>query len=580
MSESSSSTQVLPAPPPDAEHRLGSDFLRRPGLRDRLLLVAVVLACLLPFSGKAFRIDDPLFVWSAQQITQHPLNPYGFQANWYETLMPVSQITKNPPLGCYYGALIGLLAGWSERAWHLGFLLVTLAMVLGTYRLAKHFTRYPLIASLAALLTPGILVSASGVMCDVMMLAFWVWAAVFWIEGLEPGDPVSLATSAVLIAASALTKYFGAALIPLLVIYSLMRKRRLGAWAWYLAIPVVSLAGYQIWTHMLYGRGLLGDAAQYALVLRTGTHITLAATVLSGVAFVGGCALTGLTTAPALWPRRAIVIGVMACGLLGALVRFGFFQFDIPEAQTHWNLISIQFALFLAGGFSILALAICDLVEARDADSMFLGIWVAGTFVFACFVNWTINARSILPLIPAAAILLARQLERNERPQSKSRRPQVALALVLSGLVSVWVLAADTELANSARTAATDAVQFARQAPNIFFEGHWGFQYYMQLAGARALDRRSAVLRSGDVLVVPEDNANVFLAFPERSEFLRSDTVLFVPLRSGISIMSRSHAAGFYSASTDGPLPFVFGAATPGRYHLYWPLRTIRVLPR
>ncbi len=48
-----------------------------------ILLTALVLVCLTPFLGKAFHIDDPLFIWAGKQIAQHPGNPYGFTVNWY-----------------------------------------------------------------------------------------------------------------------------------------------------------------------------------------------------------------------------------------------------------------------------------------------------------------------------------------------------------------------------------------------------------------------------------------------------------------------------------------------------------------
>jgi len=42
--------------------------------------------------------------------------------------------------------------------------------------------------ALAAVLTPVFLVSSTNVMCDTMMLCFWVWAIVYWRRGLErPG---------------------------------------------------------------------------------------------------------------------------------------------------------------------------------------------------------------------------------------------------------------------------------------------------------------------------------------------------------------------------------------------------------
>src|SRR5438552_17518048 len=185
------------------------------------LLAALTVLCLLPFSGRAFHTDDTLFVWAAQNIAKYPFNPYGFQLIWESTRVRMSEVTQNPPLASYYMALAGSVAGWSERALHLAFLLPTLALVLGTYRLAQKFNRYPLFAAFATLLTPGLLVSACSVMCDPMMLALWLWAAILWIEGLEPQRPLFLLASALLIAACELTKYSGASLILLVFVYSI-----------------------------------------------------------------------------------------------------------------------------------------------------------------------------------------------------------------------------------------------------------------------------------------------------------------------------------------------------------------------
>ena len=39
-----------------------------------LIPAAVVILLLLPFIGKAVHIDDPLFIWTAQQIQKHPFD--------------------------------------------------------------------------------------------------------------------------------------------------------------------------------------------------------------------------------------------------------------------------------------------------------------------------------------------------------------------------------------------------------------------------------------------------------------------------------------------------------------------------
>jgi len=70
--------------------------------RSPLLLLAIATAlALLPFVNKAFTMDDPLFVWSARWIADHPLDPYGFALNWYGRTQPMREVMQNPPLTSY-----------------------------------------------------------------------------------------------------------------------------------------------------------------------------------------------------------------------------------------------------------------------------------------------------------------------------------------------------------------------------------------------------------------------------------------------------------------------------------------------
>lgn len=536
------------------------------GPRSLVLLTASTLLCLLPFSGKAFHIDDPLFLWSAQQITKQPLNPYGFQLNWYSVLMSMSDVTKNPPLACYYAAAIGAMAGWSERALHLGFLLPAVAMVLGTYRLAQHFTQSPLVAAAATLLTPGVLVSGCSVMCDIMMLAFWIWAILLWLEGLEFGKQRYLLASSLLVAAAALTKYFGICLVPLLLAYSVAKRRRLGAWVWYFAVPVSVLAAYQFWTVALYGHDMFWDAIVYGPPRVIGFR---AAVVTAG--FVGGCTFSALTLAPLVWLRRYILAAILVEVVLMAA---GWAIFGQPwrathagmAVQQHWRTIAPQSALFIAGGVSVLALAAMDLWKRRTADSLLLALWVFGTFFFTAFLNWTVNARSVLPLIPAAGILLARRLDALGIALVKPLQWKVATALLVSGTVSFWVAQADADLANSAKQMANVIRDRTKsEAGTVWFQGHWGFQYYMQQWGIPQFDFGTSILRPGDLLVVRESDANTKSPPPQ---FLASDEQLETRLRQPVATMYPDMKAGFY-ASTYGALPFVFGAVPSERFHLF-----------
>ncbi len=480
--------------------------------------------------------------------------------------------TRNPPLASYYSAAAAVFVGWSEPALHFAFLLPALAVVLGTYRMAQRLTNSPLLAALATLLTPGFLVSANSVMCDTMALALWLWAIIFWLEGLQPQKPRYLAISAVLITLCALTKYFGIALIPLLAVYSLARQRRLGGWAWYLLVPILALTGYQQWTKAVYGLRMITFAAHVATGVRQGRHASILANALVDLSFVGGCALPALMLAPFIWPRwksLSVCLASVIAGFLVSTGRIGLGETLGPsDFYRHWFLVGVQLTLFIAAGFSVMTLAAVDAWKRRDADSLLLMLWVFGTFFFTGFVNWTINVRSVLPLIPAAGILLARRVD--SLPAMRWRPAMLAIPLALAGAVSLWLTWADTKLADSARTAAALIEEKTRNQPGtVWFMGHWGFQYYMESFGARAVVVNDPPHQPGDYLAVADSSR----LFEMRPEFVSSHNVIEIPMRLGITTAQSQLGAGFYSADT-GPLPFAIGPVPPEHYEL------IRLGPR
>jgi 4-amino-4-deoxy-L-arabinose transferase-like glycosyltransferase len=520
----------------------------------RSLVAAAILACLLPFTGKAFHIDDPLFIWIARHIVSSPLDPYGFSVNWALTELPVSEITKNPPLTSYGLAAVGSLVGWSEAALHVAFLVPAVLFGLGTFELARRLGPRPLTATLAAVLTPVTLVCAGGVTSDVPMLAFWVWSMVLWHDGLDRGDHVRLAAAAVLVGLGALTKYFCAALLPLLVLYALLRREPAKRWVWHFAIPVSFLTAYQIWTDARYGRGLLLDAAEYATNFRAREAIPFLDRSLTGLAFTGGCMLSALACAPLAWPKKGLVAGGLAAIGGGALLAIR--ATAIPEDAR--LSIGIHGAFFIAGGLCVLALAIAEAIRERDAASIVLACWTVGTFVFAAFVNWTINGRSILPLVPAAAILLVRRLER----RAPSRRG-IAVALGVAGAVAAAVAVADAQLAGVQREASLE-IRGRTRGRTVWFEGHWGFQYYMEGWGARALDLKAMDARPGEVVAFGYNNTAI-VGLPKSMTGPTERFDVGPPFFA--ATMRGSAGAGFY-ASVFGPLPYRFGRFPPERYSM------------
>jgi 4-amino-4-deoxy-L-arabinose transferase-like glycosyltransferase len=505
-----------------------------------------------------------MFLWTARQIVKRPLDPYGFQVNWYRTSLPMWKETKNPPLGCYYVAAAAQMVGWSEDRLHFAFLIPALAVILGTYRLALRFTRFAWLAAVATLLTPGFLVSASSIMCDVLMLAFWVWGAILWLEGFESKRSAYLLGAAILIAFSVLTKYFGVALLPLLVVYSCQKDKRWGAWAWYLLLPALALLGFELWSKLHYGHGLVSAASSFSRMIRRHRNASLVTQLLAGVSFVGGSAVPIFAAILLPWSRWRILTAASCAGLASLAFCSHRLSLDANSAaidfSTHYASIAIQLALCTLGGIALLALPFADIGKGWNAGRVMLTLWIMGTFAFAAFFNWVTNARSILPLIPAAGICLACRWERLTQAPATLLRVKLFVGLGLAAILTYWVCAADTELADSARHAA-DIVRSrtVHQAASVWFTGHSGFQYYMQEWEAKPLDLVSPQLERGDFVVIAHNPSAPL--FDVRKELVASREKIELPMRLELSTSLSQWGADFYAGG--GPLPFFIGRVPP-----------------
>ena len=531
-------------------------------------LTLALLAMLGPFLAKPFNIDDPLFIWAARQIHAHPADPYGFTVEWGWTAFPMWKVTENPPLACYYLAGAAGMLGWNELALHCAFLLPALAMISGTHRLARRFCQQPLLTALATLFTPVFLVSSLTVMCDIIMLAFWVWTVVFWVEGTEQNNLRKLFVAGWLIALAEMTKYYGACLIPLLAAYSLIRKCRVGQWAQFLLIPLAVLCAYQYATEAVYGNSLLYRAVDYASFSKGLFAFSKLHSGLTALAFTGGGLAVAAFFAPLLWRPK------MLAALAGGAVLIAITLFlnpsiwgKYPDLQGAARAFTeVQFLFWATGGVGVLALALADVRHRRDAHSWLLALWVLGTFVFAAFFNWTVNARSILPIAPAVGILIVRRLDRT-MPRNRQTWPsRIVIGLAASALLSWLVTRSDFLVAAAFRRCAEQiCARYNRETGTLWFQGHWGFQHYMQSLGASALDFKHSALKPGDGLAVPSNNTNLLPPDPKRTDLLGNLTV------SGphwLTTCSPAVGAGFY-ASTMGPLPFAFGRVPPESVSLY-----------
>jgi hypothetical protein len=545
------------------------------------MVIILALLILIPFLGKSLTIDDPLFVWQAKQLQLKPFDPFGFETNWFGFPKSMLVNVQNPPVTCYWLALAGLVS-WKETWLHLSLLPFPLLALWGVIQLARRFGADPFWAALLTLGSVGFLVSATNLMCDTMLTCGIIWSILLWIKGLDRDNIWLLILAALLAGFTALTKYFGVSLIPLLAAYTLIRQKKL---TWSLApllATVAILLGWHFWTLYKYDVSHLQGAQKYAEnfnnAFSDGTRY------FSSVTFLGGCILWPLIIM--IWRvRSAGRIILAAGGLLGALISIqiadnlsvkslGGLSVQLP-VSTH-----ILAAVFFAAGVAVFWLtAEYHIKNSHSPETWLIALWIWGTLFFMTIVNWTVAARSLLPMIPALAIIAAMPGKSAEKTGSrKSSLPATAkkplpvtsfiTAAILGLALAVLATWGDFDWANSVHRAANElTAKYKAAGKQVYFQGHWGFQYYMELAGATVQDMQHLVTSPNTITIIPSNNSNTY-----PRNFLNWEAIELREerIKSRIYLTDPKDSAGFYSHII-GILPLAFAAGKPDKYYAMKP---------
>jgi len=530
-----------------------------------LLLIAVLmLGALLPFINRALHLDDPFYVWVAKHIAEEPLDFYGFTLNWNGIDETVYEINKNPPGISYYLAVVGSLFGWTERNYHLALMLISITTACGVYMVAERVTKHALLAALIVIASPVFILSATNVMAEMGMLMFYVWAIYFWMRGLTDNRFSLLLVAGVLAALSVLTKYYGLSAIPLFLAYGLAEKRRVGWWMLALLMPVALLALYEWYTARLYGQGHLTGSILYAGqagLRQLPTHLRM----VIGLAFTGGCLLPVALCSLFLWPRRVLawmgIAGLAMTSFLGPEQLARFFAIE-PRLGNRELFYTIQFVVLILAGINVFLLAMRDLYVRRDATSVLLLLLLVGTFVFAVRFNWAINGRSLLVAAVPAGLYVARAWElRGAHPGWFEWRRYGPL--IPAGCLAMIIAYADYTQANLYRTAAHHLrTNFSGPKHTLWYQGHWGFQYYMDEIGAKHTSFDGIDVSDGDYFVSPYYNTAMHNL---HTSVVRSHWDLKMPQFPWLTAWNPQTGAGYYADSW-GPLPFVFTRVPPEQF--------------
>jgi hypothetical protein len=486
--------------------------------------ILVATLALAPFLGKAYTIDDTLFLREAEHMLRDFWHPTAFDMVWGEARERFSTILSSGPVGAalLLPAVAHGGAEWIAHAMQLAMLAIALV---ATARLALRLGLTPSAARWTTLLlatTPAVLGMAGTAMPDVAAMALGVWAMERLLAYRDDGRWHQAAAGVLLLTLAVLAR---AHFVLLAAVAALALPRR--RWLPLVLAPLVAFAAMRLFRD--HDATLATTAARYS----TGRSLDR-----NLVAFAVHWVLALPLAIP--WTIRrwrsmpwkvALIAVPVAAGLLW------------NAEHTRW--------LWIAPIAGLGAVVLTDVV--RTSDRM-LAAWLFVALPAAIYVH--LPSKYLLASAPAVALLVAPML---------SRRLAAATCAVAL-LVGVLIVRADAVFAGLGRRAAAELVAPAvARGEHVWILGHWGFQWYAERAGAQAFGSPPPAPPAGDLVITAAQGLNDLWRFlPPRRRLVTT----LADATPGGRVMSRPACAGFFSNAW-GYLPWSFGTAEIDRFEVW-----------
>jgi hypothetical protein len=210
-------------------------------------------------------------------------------------------------------------------------------------------------------------------------------------------------------------------------------------------------------------------------------------------------------------------------------------------------------------GAAVLWDILAEALRRRDRTQLLPGLWLLLPLPVALYLH--MPSKFQLAAAPAAALLVAREISHLKRRPAR----WVLVSTVALGVgLGVLILKADAVFAGLGRRAAAELIApYTSLGKRVWFEGHWGFQWYAEKAGGRPLSAVPPRPSAGDYLVSSWNSA----AF---GNLLPAKRMLIATLADdspGGRIMSFKDGTGFYSNAW-GLLPWAWGSGLIDRFDL------------
>jgi 4-amino-4-deoxy-L-arabinose transferase-like glycosyltransferase len=521
-----------------------------PGRRAGLwTILGAGLAVGLANVAKPVHIDDTLYLTIARWIVSHPLDPYGGTLNWQHVPERTYNVSISPPLLSYVFALVIAVAGENIVLLHLAMIPWVLLAAWSLYRLGERLAGAGMATTLLVLLGPAV-VAGMNLMLDVPLLACICAAVECLLRGVERRCPKWYLGAGLIGAAGVLIKFPALALVPVFLVVALRRRR----WGPLMAAagPVAALVAWQALSRSLYGSAQVQAGLSFLGQFQASLVRQVAERTFTMFAILAW-------TFPVwvLAPSRLTRSGRIAAGVASVLIMLVAAALLGPRGWQRPGLSAALVAGAGLGAFIFAAGLLPGLPGAKppasagsDDPRPLLWAWIVGCLAIVIPFAPFVAVRSFLPIHPPLALLLL-----VGRPP---RRGPLVRAIGLSAVLGMALTVADCHWAACyPATVQQLAAEWAPAGRPVVFLGHWGWQYYAELAGFQPWDARWRKPPAAAIVIVPLRADRQWMHPDAAGRLQLRRRIEIPPAPLGLTTWNRSVGVRFYGGDF-GELPWGF----------------------
>jgi len=481
-----------------------------------LLVLALLFTVLNAF--KPLCIDDALYYYHAKQISEHPLDPYGFTVFWNDRPEPAVQ-NLAPVLMQYWWAIAIRLFGDHPFIWKLWLFPYALLLVFSVHRLLRRFASgYENILTWMIVISPVFLPSFN-LMLDVPVLALGLLAILVFLRASERDSYLLAAVAGLVAGISAQTKYNGLVAPAVILFHSLIfRKLRFGLLAATIAgVFFVTWEGFIV---LSAGRShFLAQSQTYGSVNLVAKYAYLSwplVTIMGAVApFFTLIALIGLGVRKRLLLFAAALIGLGYLALAIVPARLQTFRRDLESHEASLTLAHLIFSIYGTAFFVSVILVIRKLTGRAGKFGDFRTNWrehktelfLVGWWIMEIIVYFALSpipaVRRVLALLFVSTLLIGALLAMVVASGGVLVR-RVAFGSMLLGLLFYAVDFRDAYVEKAAVEKSAQQISAIGPAGTTWYVARWGFQFYAEQAGMKSVLPDQSDFQPGDWLVISD----------------------------------------------------------------------------